>query len=68
MEERVSDVSIDKKYALTMQEASVFFNIGTNKLYDMANDPYDDCFLRVGNHKLVKREKFSRKLDDLYEI
>ena len=61
-------IPIDKKYALTIKEASEYFNIGTNKLYDIANDPYDDCFLRVGNHKLVKREKFSKKLDELFSL
>lgn len=61
-------LTIDKKYALTIKEASEYFNIGTNKLYDIANDPYDDCFLRVGNHKLIKREKFSKKLDEMFSL
>ncbi len=59
---------VDRKYALTIKEASEFFNIGTNKLYDIANDPYNDAILRVGNHKLIKREKFAKQLDEMFEI
>ncbi len=68
MEELNETVPIEKKYALTIREASEYFNIGTNKLYEIANDPYDDAILRVGNHKLIKREKFAKKLDELYSI
>ena len=60
--------AIENKYALTIKEASEYFNIGTNKLYEIANDPYNDCILRVGNHKLVKREMFSKRLDKLYDL
>ena len=68
MEELNETVPIEKKYALTIKEASEYFNIGTNKLYEIANDPYDEAILRVGNHKLIKREKFAEKLDKLYSI
>ena len=56
----------DRKYALTIKEAAEYFNIGTNKLYEIANDPYNDAILRVGNHKLFKREKFAKQLDELF--
>ena len=68
MDENGIKVPIEKKYALTIKEASEYFNIGTNKLYEIANDPYDESILRVGNHKLIKREKFEEKLDKLYSI
>ena len=61
-------VAIEDKYALTIKEASEYFNIGTNKLYEIANDPYNDCILRVGNHKLIKREKFAERLDKLFNL
>ena len=67
-EELKEIVPIERKYALTIKEASEYFNIGTNKLYEIANDPYDDAILRVGNHKLIKREKFAKKLDQLFAI
>ena len=68
MAENEIKVPVEKKYALTIKEASEYFNIGTNKLYEIANDPYDEAILRVGNHKLIKREKFAKKLDELYSI
>ena len=68
MDELTCKVPIERKYALTIKEASEYFNIGTNKLYEIANNPYDDSFLRVGNHKIIKREKFAKKLDELYSI
>lgn len=68
MERKEEKVPIEKKYALTIKEASEYFNIGTNKLYEIASDPYNDSILRVGNHKLIKREKFADRLNKLYDL
>ena len=62
------NVPIEKKYALTIKEASEYFNIGINKLYEIADDPLNDCILRVGNHKLIKREKFAERLDKSFVL
>ena len=50
------------------RDGFVFLVIGTNKLYEIANNPYNDAVLRVGNHKLIKREKFAKQLDELFEL
>lgn len=64
--EHNEQLPIDRKYALTIKEAAEYFNIGVNKLYEIANDPYNDSILQVGNHKLVKREKFEKRLDEMH--
>lgn len=68
MKEEKESVPIERKYALTIKEASEYYNIGTNKLYEIANDPYNDCVLRVGNHKLIKRAKFEKRLDEIFVL
>lgn len=52
------------KYALTIEEASEYFHIGKNKLHDIVNDNKDAPYLLwIGNHVLIKRERFAEALD-----
>ena len=62
------NVPLEKKYELTIKEASEYFNIGINKLYEITDDSLNDCILRVGNHKLKKRGKFAERLDKSFVL
>ena len=69
MQDEDKSLPIDRKYALTIKEASEYFGIGINKLYEIANDPYNKAILRLGNnHKLIKRELFAKQLDGKLEL
>lgn len=68
--ERMEDVSyrnqvpVWRKYALTIEEASVYFNIGEKKLRRIMNEHLDDGFvIQNGVKILVKRKKFEEYLD-----
>ena len=59
------------KYALTIKEASSYFNIGENKLRELiANESpvIQGCVLKVGVKTLIKREKFEKSLNQVEYI
>ncbi len=54
-------VPVWEKFALTIQEAAQYFNIGEKKLRYLVQDHIDDGFvLQNGNKILIKREMFER--------
>lgn len=57
-------VPLWKKYSLTIQEASLLFNIGEKTIRSTIDlHPDSDFYLLIGNKHLIKREKFERFLD-----
>lgn len=64
LEEENSNYSmpIDRKYVLTVKEASIYSNIGINKLYEIINTSYCPFLLKVGNKNLIKRVAFEEYL------
>lgn len=55
-------VPISEKYALTIEEASKYFNIGRDKLYQIASE--DGKFiLHNGRNILIKRQMFEKFLE-----
>lgn len=56
------------KVNLTIEEASIYSNIGICKIRELLNDPLCDFVLHVGNKKLVKRKEFEKFLEFAYEI
>lgn len=56
------------KYALTIDEASKYFNIGRNKLRFLTYANNSDYILRNGTKVLIKREKFERYLNGIKDI
>ena len=48
MQDEDKSLPIDRKYALTIKEASEYFGIGINKLYEIANDPYNEAIYGSG--------------------
>lgn len=62
------EVDISKKSNLTLKEASIYFNIGINKLRELTEKRECSFVLWVGKKRLIKREKFTEYLDKAYSI
>ena len=61
-------VPIEKKANLTLDEASVYFNIGRQKLRELSNDPNCRFVPFVGEKRLIKRRLFEEYLDGMYSV
>lgn len=53
-----NSVPINQKLTLTIKEASIYSNIGINKIDSMLRAPNCPFVLFVGNKKLLKRKEF----------
>ena len=68
MEEK-TQVEIKDKFCLTIDEASVYFNIGEKKLRKLVSDNLDSGFIIQNGVKfLIKRKRFEDFLNDLTAI
>lgn len=56
-EDKYQTVPISEKFNLTISEASVYFNIGRDKLYELAKDNKNDYTLHNGKTILFKRKQ-----------
>ena len=61
-------VPIWEKYALTIDEASAYFGIGTGKIRELTNDNDCNFVLWVGNKRLIKKQLFEKYLSAAYSI
>lgn len=58
------DVRVAEKYALSIEEASVYFGIGEKKLRKVVQDSIGaNWLIHNGVKALIKRKKFERFLD-----
>lgn len=58
------DVPIWERYLLTIEEASLLFRIGRNKLYRLAEENItSNWVLMNGNRILIKRKQFESLID-----
>lgn len=55
-------IPISEKYILTIQEASLYFNIGSKKIRRLAEDNIGVFALYNGNRCMIIREKFEEYL------
>lgn len=51
------------KYLLTLKEASLYFNIGINKIREITDDIDNDCVVFINSKRMIKRKKFEKWLD-----
>ena len=58
----VSRMPVGEKYALTIKEAAVYFNIGNKKLRRIAEENLGRFALESGNRFLIIRPKFEQFL------
>lgn len=64
-----NDVPIKDKYLLTVEEASLYFNIGQSKLRTMISLQSDSpLFIHNNTKVLIKRKLFEQMLDESYSI
>lgn len=61
-------IPIYEKYALTIEEAAEYSNIGQNKINELLKDPRCTFVLFVGRKKLVKRKAFEDFISKQVEI
>ena len=62
------NIPIWEKAMLTKQEATLYGNIGINKLEEMLKVPNCPFVLYVGKKKLIKRREFEEYLSEQIEI
>ena len=61
-------VPIAEKYALTIEEAAEYTNIGQHKLRELVSNPKCDFVLYVGKKALIKRKELEKFLDKQVEL
>ena len=57
-----------QKFLLTPKEASIYTNIGINKIDEMINNPMCNFVLHIGKKRLVKRVDFEKHLTKSFEV
>ena len=68
MQDSKCTVPICEKYALTIEEAAEYSNIGQNRISELLKAPRCSFVLYVGRKKLVKRVEFERFISESIEI
>ena len=62
-------VPISEKYTLTIEEASIYFRIGENKLRKLAEENLNASWVLMnGNRIQIKRKQFEKIIDTLNVI
>lgn len=61
-------VPVWERNNLTLEEAAAYFNIGINRIREMANEHEDKFVLWVGNRRMIKRKKFEQFLEEKHSI
>ena len=63
------EVPIDRKFSLTVEEASALTGIGTKKLYELISANRQAAYLlHIGKRTLFKREAFLEYLNRVNDI
>ncbi len=57
------NLPIDRKFLLTVQEASEYTGIGVNAIYSKIKDPECSFVIYVQNRKLIKRTALEHYLE-----
>ena len=64
--ENSMEIPVSEKYVLSLEEASLYFHIGINRLRRMVNEHKDaDWVLWIQTHAAIKRKKFEQYIDSL---
>lgn len=65
----MTEIPIQDKYVLSLEEAAAYFHIGINKLRRIVqNHPNSDWILMNGSHVYIKRKKFENLIDRIDSI
>ena len=68
MNETTSKVNIENKFALTVNEAAEYYNIGCNKIRELSDAKNCDFVLWVGSKRLIIRQLFEKYLEHQFSI
>ena len=60
----IKEIPIWRKALLTIEEASLYSNIGRDKLTELTNLKTCDFVIYKGTHKLINRKKFEQFLEN----
>ncbi len=64
-------IQLSEKFLLTIKEASIYFNIGENKLYRIATEYMDSEYkfvIQNGSRTMINRKKFEDFLNNTSSI
>ena len=61
-------VPIKDKYALTVNEAGAYFNIGVKRIRRIIAEHPNQFSINCGNKQLIVRHKFEKFIDETSEI
>lgn len=62
-------LSSDRKFLLTVEEASDYFNISSKRIRAITDEPEAmNCVLFVGRKRLIKRKEMEKYLTSQYEL
>ena len=64
----MSKIPIHEKYNLTIAEASEYFNIGRDKLYELTKEDGCKFVIHNGRNILIKRKSFEKYLEQISYI
>lgn len=60
------EIPVSEKYVLSLEEASLYFHIGINRLRKLVTQHKDaDWVLWIQTHAAIKRKKFEQYIDAL---
>lgn len=62
------NVDVKDKVLLTIEEASALYNIGINKMTEIAGNPRNLVTLNVGRKRLIKRKEMDEFISKNIEI
>lgn len=62
------NIPLSERPMLSIQEASVYYRIGTNKLREMVKQPDCPFVIKVGRRFMIKRTEFDAFLKNAKEI
>ena len=62
------NVPLWQKPNLSIEEASVYFNVGTSKLYEITERQDCPFVLWVGSRRMIKRKAFEEYILNQYSI
>lgn len=60
---KTKNIPVNEKFNLTIEEASQYFNIGRDKLYELVKEDGCKFVLRNGRNILIKRMLFEKFLE-----
>ena len=63
-----NNIPISEKFNLTIAEASEYFNIGRDKLYELAKEDGCKFVIHNGRSVLIKRKVFEKYLEQIAYI